>query len=204
MKTILYALVFAFFSSPLFAAEFQVFDAQFYNGLYYPRIDIIEWGEAQGELPHLEFHVYSKDRPIDLVGLAGDKNGKPVLWVMYDLKFRNEKVCRHVLAPSHFRDGMKLYSYINTSDPEYQNIYVSSEPRKEKNFVEYAMSEYQPCSDEYASNKPGPQAPAGGGERSPASVSPPPAASAAPAAGGKKDGKNIGVDYDNQAVPFSF
>lgn len=200
MKRILFSIYLALLSIPAMASEFQVFDGQFYNGLYYPRIDVIEWGEAQGELPHLEFHVYSKDRPIDLVAVPGEKNGKPVLWLMYDLKFRNEKVCRHVIAPSHFREGMKLFTYINTTDPDYQNIYVSTEARKEKNFVEYKMGEYEPCADENASNKPNSQAanPSPAGERAPASVAP------APISESKKENKNIGVDYDNQAVPFSF
>lgn len=209
MKTILFSLCIYLFSLPIFASDFPVFDGQFYNGLYYPRVDVIEWGEAQGELPHLEFHFYSKERGIDLVAVAGDKGGKPVLWLMYDLKFRNERVCRHVVAPSHFREGMKLYTYINTKDPDYRNIYVSTEPRKEKNFEEYKMGEYEPCSDEHASNKPGSQPElsqtAAGqtavGDRSPASVAP---SSAASSPDTKKEGKNIGVDYENQAVPFSF
>jgi hypothetical protein len=42
---------------------FPVFDGQFYNGLFYPRIDIVEWG-AENKT-HIEFHIYSKNDPID-------------------------------------------------------------------------------------------------------------------------------------------
>jgi hypothetical protein len=181
---------------------FETFDGRFYNGLYYPVVDAIEWGEQNGELPHMEFHIHSKDKPIDLVAVPGDKNGKPVLWLMYDLKFRGERICRHILAPAHFTEGMKLYAYRDNSDSDYDNIYFSSEPMSGKHMTPYQMPAYAPCTDEHASNKPDSAA------NTPAPASTTPAASApstpAPAAAVKKDGKNIGVDYDNHAVPFSF
>jgi hypothetical protein len=182
------------------AKVFETFDGRFYNGLYYPVVDAIEWGEQNGKFPHMEFHIHSKDKLIDLAAVPGDKNGKPVLWLMYDLKFRGERICRHILAPAHFKVGMKLYAYRDNSDPDYDNIYFSSEPMKGKNMVPYEMPGYIPCTDENASNKPdagaavGPQASA-----APKAVSSP---AAAPAE--KKEGKNVGVDYDNHAVPFSF
>jgi hypothetical protein len=184
------------------AKQFEIFDGQFYNGLYYPMVDIIEWGEANGELPHIEFHIHSKDKPFDVSVVPGDKNGKPVLWVMYDLKFRGERICRHVLAPAHFKEGMKLYTYRDNSDGDYDNIYFSSEPMKETATVKsYAMPTYEPCTDELASNKPD-------NSRKPSSqpatnANPSSAAPSAPANPGK-EGKNIGVDYENNAVPFSF
>lgn len=178
------------FCGAVMAKQFEVFDGQFYNGLYYPRIDMIEWSD-EGRPPHMEFHIYSKEKKLDLAAVPGDKNGKPVLWLMIDLKFRGERVCRHVLAPSHFREGDKIYAYRDDSFPEYDNIFVSTYPMQGKRLVPYAMPEYQPCVDEMASNKPG----TGGAARVPASAIP---------AAEKKDGKNIGVDYDNSAVPFSF
>lgn len=202
-----------FFSTLAFAKQFEVFDGRFYNGLYYPLVDIIEWGEQNGDLPHIEFHLHSKDKPMDLTVVPGDKGGKPVLWIMYDLSFRGEKVCRHVLAPAHFTEGMKLYAYRDNSDADYDNIYVSSQPMQGKNLVEYSMQEYQPCLDENASNKPDslPRMPASGGPATPAALTTPPASqgptaipAAPPAKEEKKDGKNIGADYDNHAVPFSF
>lgn len=180
------------------AKQFEVFDGQFYNGLYYPLIDMIEWQEENGAKPHMEFHIHSKERRLEISAVPGDKNGKPVLWLMIELPFRNERVCRHVLAPLHFREGMKLYAYRDDSDSDYDNIFVSTEPMKPaKNRVDYTMPTYQRCSDEQASNKPEVEKPA---ERQPASV---PAAAPMPSPE-KKDGKDVGIDYDNQAVPFSF
>lgn len=180
------------------AKQFEIFDGRVYNGLYYPMIDIIEWGEADGELPHIEFHIHSKDKRIEVSAVPGDKNGKPVLWIMYDLPFRNERVCRHVLAPSHFREGMKLYAYRDLTDGDYDNIYVSSQPVNLKKFLPYEMPAYERCQDENASNMPEPA------NRLPASPSSAGSQATIPGPAEKKDGKNVGPDYDNHAVPFSF
>jgi hypothetical protein len=183
--------------------QFEIFDGQFYNGLFYPLVDIIEWSENKSALPHMEFHIHSKSNPIDLAVVPGERNGRPVLWLMYDLKFRGERVCRHVLAPSHFREGMQLHAYRDASDPDYDNIYVSSEPKSRKNLVAYQMPEYEPCLDANASNKPDslPRLPASGevSQQQSAPSSPSPAASAA-----KGEGRGVRTDYDNHAVPFSF
>lgn len=195
--SILIALL-TFVSTQALAKQYEIFDGQFYNGLYYPLVDQIEWGEQYGELPHLEFHIHS-DKQIELAVVAGEKNGKPMVWMMYDLRFRGEKICRSMLAPRQFREGTKLYAYKDTHDPDYVNILISSEPRKDKHFVEYAMPAYEPCTDELATNKPDVQV------RGPASVPVPASELAADSSKPeKKEGKNIGVDYDNSAVPFSF
>jgi hypothetical protein len=192
---------------PAMAKQFEIFDGQIYNGLYYPLVDIIEWGEQDHELPHLEFHIHSKDKPVDLSVVAGDKNGKPVLWIMYDLKFRSEHVCRHVLAPLHFREGMKLYVYRDNSDPDYDNIYVYSQPWTKKGRVpasDYAMPAYERCSDEQASNMPEkPGAKPAGAAAAPVPEARAPASKPAPAEPGK-DTKGLPADYGNDAVPFSF
>lgn len=197
MKPCLLALLGLLLPGIASAKQFEVFDGQFYNGKYYPMIDIIEWGEQHGNPPHMEFHIHSKTKPIEVSAVPGEKNGKPVLWLMYDLVFRGERICRHVVAPAHFKEGMKLYSYKDSSDPDYENIFVSSYPMKGARLVEYRMPEYQPCADEHASNKPD-AAPAA---RMPASTG---SATPVPADSGKKEGKGIGVDYENNAVPFSF
>ncbi len=221
MKIIGYLLSAAFvtasFPSLSWAKDFERFDGQFYNGLYYPLVDIIEWGEQNKELPHIEFHFHSKDKPMDISVVSGEKGGKPVLWMMYDLRFRGgERICRHVLAPFHFKPGMKLYTYRDDSDPDYDNIYVYSEPQKNlkganKQLVpEYEMKPYERCLDENASNMPYPK-----GEEPPkvAAPAPAPAAKAAeaarsptadPAPAAKPEKKKTGIDYDNAAVPFSF
>lgn len=179
-------------------------------------VDIIEWGEGEGKKPHIEFHIHSKNNKIDLAVEPGDKNGKPVLWIMYDLAFRGERICRHVLAPAHFKEGMQLYTYRDDSDKDYDNIFISGEEMKGKKLVSYAMPKYQPCLDENASNKPGstPAAlkldsikiqvqPAPTPTPSDSKTNSNPASFATPS-DGKKDGKNIGVDYENHSVPFSF
>lgn len=198
MKALLLLLAFSLTAQ---AKTFEVFDGQFYNGLYYPMVDIIEWGEAQGELPHIEFHIHQKDKQIELTAVPGEKNGKKVLWIVYDMRFRGERVCRHVLAPFHFKEGMKMYTYKDTSDPDYDNFFVSSFPMKDKKLVEYKMPEYAPCTDEFASNRP---EPANRGVASVPGAGGPQGAAPAPAGTPGKDGKNIGVDYENSAVPFSF
>jgi hypothetical protein len=208
MKQIFSALMLLLLANSAQAKQFEIFDNQFYNGKHYPIIDIIEWGEQDGGLAHLEFHVHSKTRPIEVSAVPGEKGGKPVLWIMYDLTFRNERICRHVLAPSHFKEGMKLYTYKDSSDSDYENIYVSSKPMQGKKLVEYKMPGYQPCTDEFASNWPG----ASGGahaeaQRLPASgnMPQPVGETTQPATdSGKKQGKDVGVDYENNAVPFSF
>lgn len=178
------------------AKDYERFDAQFYNGLYYPLIDMIEWQESDSDLPHMEFHIHSKQMPVEVTAVPGDSNGKPVLWLMFDLKFRSEKVCRKVIAPAHFREGMTLHAYRDSSAPDYENIYFSSQELKMKNLVPYTQEPYQACTDEMASNKPEAAPPA---QRAPAS---------APATAGpnevKKEGKGVSVDYDTNALPFSF
>lgn len=215
MKTIGFILTLFFYTFPAEAAkDFERFDGQVYNGLYYPLVDIIEWGEQNKELPHIEFHFHSKDKPMDISVVAGEKGGRPVLWMMYSLTFRGgEKVCRHVLAPSHFKEGMKLYTYRDNTDPDYDNIYVYSEPMKvakgKKPIPEYTMPPYERCLDENASNMPYPkgQAPAPAPAASKPSGVIAPAASAAPAPasppGPTAPGK-LPIDYGNAAVPFSF
>jgi hypothetical protein len=177
--------------------EFEIFDGHFYNQLYYPLVDNIEWGEQDGELPHMEFHVHQKDQQIEVTVVPGLKGATPVFWIVYDLRFRNERVCRHIAAPAQFKEGTKVYAYKDTTDPDYNNFLFYSFPVKAKNLVEYTMPAYQPCLDENASNRPEP------GNRAVASTpSSPGAPVTSPAE--KKDPKNIGVDYDNSAVPFSF
>ncbi len=185
------------------AKQYETFDGQIYNGLYYQRIDIIEWGEQNGELPHMEFHIYSKDKPIEVTAVPGNSSGKPVLWLSYDLKFRGERICRKVVAPAHFREGDKLYAYKDSSFLEYDNIFFSTQQLKGKTMVPYEQEPYQSCSDEMASNMPGTEPAASAPARVPANASAPTPnpVTAAPAAAKPK---GVGVDYDNSAVPFSF
>ncbi|MGZ3694879.1 MAG: hypothetical protein ACXWQO_11930 [Bdellovibrionota bacterium] len=194
MKTLL-LLILVSFSLPAQAKTFEVFDGQIYNGLYYPMVDIVEWSDS-GEPDHMEFHIHQKDKQIELTAIPGERNGKKILWLVYDMRFRGERVCRSVLAPPHFREGIKTYTYKDTSDPDYDNFFVSSFPMKAKNLVEYKMPDYSPCTDEFADNRPDPAS---------RNIASEPVKPGTPGAvPEKKDPKNIGVDYDNSAVPFSF
>ncbi|MGZ3654062.1 MAG: hypothetical protein ACXVB9_10960 [Bdellovibrionota bacterium] len=205
MKTLL-ILALSLVSLPAVAAkDFEVFDGQYYNGQFYPLIDNIEWGEADHELPHMEFHIHQKDKPVGVSVVSGTKGGKPVLWIMYDLAYRAERVCRRVLAPAQFKENQKLFLYRDDSDPDYDNVYIYSEAWKQKGkktVPEYTMPAYERCSDENADNMPMPadsKAPAVPG--APAVMKGPSPASVAPPAG---KAKGLPVDYDNTAVPFSF
>lgn len=214
MKIIGYVLLSCFLVNSAHAGkEFERFDGQFYNGQYYPLVDIIEWGEQNKELPHIELHFHSKDKPMDIAVVPGEKGGRPVLWMMYDLKFRNgERLCRHVLAPSHFKPGMKLYTYRDNSDPDYDNIFVYSEPQKglkganKQPVPEYTMPAYERCLDENASNMPYEK-----GETpvkaADVPVAPAPVKAAEPSrepASPQGKPAKLPIDYDNTAVPFSF
>jgi hypothetical protein len=203
MKMLPFVFMGLFLSTSSFAKQFETFDGQFYNGLYYPMVDIIEWGEQDHELPHMEFHVHSKDKRVEVSVVPGDKNGKPVLWIMYDLRFRNEHICRHVLAPAQFREGMKLYTYRDDKDGDYDNIYVYSEPKKGRTPIpEYKMPNYERCTDEQASNMPeGKGNPSAASTAAPTDRSP---ASAPSAPLPPREGNGLKIDYDNTAVPFSF
>lgn len=107
--------------------EFAVFDGRIYNGRFYPRIDIIEWGTPS----HMEFHVYSKAKPVDISVELEVKTGKPVMLVRYLLKDRGESVCRRVLAPGHFKAGLPLFVYRDNSDSEMDNVLIDQRPLHE-------------------------------------------------------------------------
>lgn len=200
-KLVLFAVL---FSLPAFAKDFEIFDGQYYNGQFYPLIDNIEWGEADHELPHMEFHIHQKDKPVDVSVVSGRQNGRPVLWIMYDLSYRGEHVCRRVLAPAQFMEGQQLYTYRDNTDPDYDNVYIYSQPwtqKGSKKVPEYQMPPYERCSDENADNMPEPK-----GSTAPAAPSAPssikgPSPASVPV---KAPAKGLPVDYDNTAVPFSF
>ena len=195
---------------PALAKDFEIFDGQYYNGQFYPLIDNIEWGEQDHELPHMEFHIHQKDKPVGVSVVSGEKGGKPVLWIMYDLAYRGEHVCRHVLAPAQFKEGQKLYLYRDNTDGDYDNVYIYSQPWKQKGkkiVPEYTMPTYERCSDENASNMPEPKAKNGAPATTPTPAPVPPAKGPAPAslsAPAAPAKKGLPVDYDNTAVPFSF
>lgn len=107
--------------------DFEIFDGRMYNKKFYPRIDIIEWGEP---ISHMEFQVYWKGHPLKMTFQLEKKDGKKVMLVNYFIKERNEHVCRRVVAPSHFDDNFMVYS--DTSDKDMDNTIVTMNKLPEK------------------------------------------------------------------------
>lgn len=186
------------------AKQYPIFDGQYYNNLYYPRVDIIEWGNP----PHLEFHIYSKDEPIEISAQPIQHKGKRVLQVNYFFTKRQEKLCRRVLAPANFSPDSTLYFYKDGSDKEYDNIYVSVIPMKpSQNLVNYPTKGYSDCEETTPSES----------NRGVASQPPTPATSVLveqnegsimhkrqqPAAGSQPPKQEL-IDYENNAMPFNF
>ena len=130
----------------LWGSDFEIFDGRMYNGQYYPRIDVIEWGKPS----HMEFHIYSKKEPIELSFELENKNGKKVMLVEYHFTRRNERLCRRVLAPSHFFGKLSIYK--DNSDENFNNIIVStkdiplSEIQPQWAFIDHPLN-YGGCSD---------------------------------------------------------
>lgn len=134
--------------TPARAEEFAVFDGRAYNGKYYPRIDVIEWGTPS----HMEFHVYSKGKPVKMSFQLERKNGKVVMLVDYLLTERNEHVCRRVLAPGHFLDNFMVYT--DNSDVDFDNTIVTMDPLPDKKGQTIVKNgTYSGCSVEVADKK---------------------------------------------------
>mgnify|MGYP001597731060 CR=1 FL=1 len=123
----------AFISTYADANEYETFDGHVYNGKMYPRIDIIEWNE--GNLPsHMEFQNYNKaDMPVDMAFQLEEKNGRKVMLVKYTIhrKGGDEVLCRRVIAPGHFKDGMYMV-YKDNADTDREITMVSMFPLPEK------------------------------------------------------------------------
>lgn len=214
MKTFVLAFCFvaAVSTASALAKDFEIFDGQYYNGQFYPLIDNIEWGEQDHELPHMEFHIHQKDKPVGVAVVPGMKGGRPVFWIMYDLSYRGERVCRRVLAPAQFKEGQKVYAYRDNTDPDYDNVYFYSQPwaqKGSKKVAEYAMPAYERCTDENADNMPEPKGSSAPAAPSSAPGKAPPAQAAAvkgpgPASVPAGKAKGLPIDYDNSSVPFSF
>ena len=125
------------------AEEYPIFDGRKYNGLFYPRVDIIEWGAPL----HLEFNIYSKDKPVELSGQVIERGGRKVFAFAYDLPFRKERLCRTVIAPPNFKVGQPLHFYVDKQDKDLNKIIVSAQPLGEK---KYAAKKYDGCIEQKA------------------------------------------------------
>ena len=129
-----------------FAEQYQIFDGQVYNGLHYPNIDILEWGEPA----HLEFQIYDKKNPIHISGQTVEINGRQLFQVAIDLAFRGERRCRRIIAPASFKKGQQLHYYIDKSDNDMNNIIVSAQPLTGK--VPYTAPPFHGCTEQAANS----------------------------------------------------
>ena len=126
------------------AEEFQIFDGHIYNGKYYPRIDVIEWNDSPGSPTYMDFHIYSKGKPVDLSFSLEATQKKKVMNVNYLFTERDEHQCRRVLAPAHFSEGFLVYK--DLSDPDYDSIIVSMHKMPEKKGrVQITLPTYAAC-----------------------------------------------------------
>ena len=210
------------------AKEYPIFDGQKYNGLFYPRVDIIEWTH-KGQAPHLEFHIYSKEEPIEIEAKPILRGGNRVLLVNYFFGKRKEKVCRSVIAPASFGPDTKLYFYKDKSDGEYDNIYVSVNPKPTTNNIEtYPAKSFDESGCEEATadsgNKSGASSQSGtgansagrdvassGGNKAPGTLTDTQEGFVTPHTSGGVGGtkpadekKHELIDYDNNAMPYNF
>lgn len=211
MKFSIY-IVLGLFASNLLAQQFPVFDGHRYNDLYYPLVDCIDWQNEAGEF-HEEIHIHHKvpGEQIELSAEVGEKDGHPVIWLNYYLKFRGEHVCRRIPAPPGFTKGTKLYSYRDNSNPKYDNIFLTITPMQtSKNLVAINMEPYQRCEEsDIQDNKPYEQEEQ---EMAKKTELAPSEQQRAPASDdtsmipgdGPKNGKGVNIDYENTAMPFSF
>jgi hypothetical protein len=106
--------------------EFEVFDGRTYNGKFYPRIDIIEWQEEHESSSHIELQNYHyKDHPVEYAFKIDNQNQNTVVLIEYFLPKRNERLCRKIIAPLHFKKDQKLLIYQKT-ESDRQITYVTN------------------------------------------------------------------------------
>lgn len=206
--TLLLALLFVPPLSTL-AKQYEIFDGRYYNGKYYPRVDIIDvtWLKPR----RMEFHIFSKNDPVDIAYKIIKRKGtnKIVMLLNYYLRSGTEVLCRDVVLTTGFNENVPTYAYMDRSDPDFDNIWISLEPVKEtKNLKAYNFKSYKPCEGDDRSNpektaaKPGKPS----GVFAPGASTPNNSSNDAAPSGPsqKRKGKGVGVDYENHAMPFSF
>ena len=120
------------FSVHVLADEYPRFDGRKYNGLYYPRINTVEWADKESEPLHLQFQIYQKNSPVDVSGYTVEANGKNIFIAAIDINDRGERLCRRYVAPPAFKPNKKLYYYYDGSDRDMNNIIVSAYPMENK------------------------------------------------------------------------
>jgi hypothetical protein len=125
-----------------YSEQFQIFDGQTYNGLHYPKVWIVEWQDP-GQPFHLEFQIYSKEKPIDVSGVVEKRGKQPIFNFAYDLSFRGERRCRRVPAPMSWGTEQELHYYLDRSHKSFDKIIVSTVKRD--GLKPYFPNEYKNC-----------------------------------------------------------
>lgn len=122
-------------NSAALAKNYPIFDGRYYNGFYYPRINIIEWQDNKKSPFYLDFHIYEKQKNIEIDGKVITATRGNVLLFSVKIPERNEVLCRRVLAPPAFKAGQVLYFYKNnTRSSEFNSIVISHKPRASKGY----------------------------------------------------------------------
>ena len=111
-------------SFSLKAEEYPVLDGRKYNGLFYPNVDILEWGDPM----QLEFQVYDKKNPLSVTGKTLKIGDNTVFVFTIDFPERGERICRRVLAPKDFDPEKPVYLTTETHDIERNNFIFSHKP----------------------------------------------------------------------------
>lgn len=189
--------------------QHEVFDGQYYNGKYYPIIyfKTIDWTNN----PRMEAQIHSKNDPVDMsLKIVKKKEGGYVGLLNYYLRGGSEKLCRKVAITNSYTDKTTIYTYIDRTDPDADFIWFINKPVKTgKKLEAYNMKPYSPCVDQPKSDPNN----IGRSESANKQVHDPwkklnlpqnTTRPFEPKPTPKKDGKGVGVDYENQAMPFSW
>ncbi len=127
-----------------------MFDGQFYNNRYYPRVDVIEWTDDDERQSHAEFHVYWKGHQLDFDFALETVGNKKVLLVKYIIPERNESLCRRVIAPAHFHENFYLYK--DQSDRDMDRTIVRMTPSNNKKYKALTKRPFKACVEEGEEN----------------------------------------------------
>lgn len=129
----------------LFAKSYEIFDGRYYNGLYYPKIDVITWREKETEPFATHLNIYWKGHVVDLAFDIEDKGAEKILLVHYFIKERNEHLCRRIPAPGNFVKG-PVKVYLDTKDKDMDKYIVAQHDMSDR-YKEIKTGEYKQCEE---------------------------------------------------------
>ena len=147
MKSLFTLLSLVMMWSTVQAKDYEIFDGRVYNNKYYPRIDVVTWNEKKGDPYTQQYHVYWKGHPVEMSFKLDETGTEKIMLVRYNLKERNEIICRRVPAPGNFGQGFKIYK--DTSDKDMDNTILSmNELPKKEGLTLITPPAYEPCPEE--------------------------------------------------------